>query len=87
MGAAKTSQQRLIGFCAETDDLEARARDKLARKHCDCMVANPIGRPDTGFAAATNAAVVLGADGRLERWPALPKTEMAWKIWDFLNRF
>lgn len=86
MGADKKPEQRLVGFCAETDDLEANARDKLMRKRCDVIIANPIGRRDAGFAAATNAALALAADGRQERWPALPKTEIAAKIWDFLNR-
>lgn len=86
MGASKRPDQQLLGFCAETDNLEANARGKLERKRCDIMIANPIGRSDTGFAATTNAALALAADGRQERWPSLPKTEMAWKIWDFLNR-
>lgn len=86
MGEAKQPKQRLIGFCAETDDLVANAAAKLTRKRCDLMVANPIGREGSGFAAATNEAVVLDAAGRQETWPSLAKTEMARKIWDSLNR-
>ncbi len=86
MGAAKAARQRLIGFCAETDNLVENAQGKLTRKNCDLMVANPIGRADAGFAAATNEAVVLTAAGGRETWTALPKTEMAWKIWDSLIR-
>jgi phosphopantothenoylcysteine decarboxylase/phosphopantothenate--cysteine ligase len=86
MGAQKLPSQRLVGFCAETDDLEARAQAKLVRKRCDCIIANPIGQREAGFAAATNEALALAADGRRESWTSLPKTEMARKIWDFLNR-
>jgi len=86
MGETKQPRQRLIGFCAETDHLVEHAAAKRQRKNCDLMVANPIGRDGTGFAAATNEAVVLDAAGRQETWPSLAKTEMAWKIWDSLNR-
>lgn len=85
MGQAKRSDQTLVGFCAETDDLLANAQGKLTRKRCDVMVANPIGRLDAGFASEKNEALVLAADGRQETWQAMPKTEMAWKIWDFTN--
>ena len=86
LGAAKASHQYLIGFCAQTENLVENARDKLARKHCDLMIANPIGEESAGFAAATNRAVALDASGRQETWETLPKTEIAWKIWDFSNR-
>jgi len=86
MGGGKRPGQRLIGFCAETDHLVENAAAKLARKRCDLMVANPIGHDGAGFAAATNEAVVLDVAGHQETWPSLAKTEMAWKIWDCLNR-
>lgn len=83
MGQAKRPGQTLVGFSAETDDLAANAKGKLARKRCDVMVANPIGRRDAGFAAARNEAMIFSADGRQETWGSMAKTEMAWKIWDF----
>lgn len=86
MGARKAPGQYLIGFCAETDNLLENARAKLVRKHCDLIIANPIGRPEAGFGAAKNEALALAADGRQETWGSLPKTEMAWKIWDFTIR-
>jgi phosphopantothenoylcysteine decarboxylase/phosphopantothenate--cysteine ligase len=86
MGQMKRSGQILVGFCAETEHLQENARGKLVRKNCDVIVANPIGRADAGFAAASNEAFVFAADGRQETWAAMPKTEMAWKIWDFSIR-
>lgn len=86
MGESKHAGQRLVGFCAQTDHLEAHAAEKLQRKKCDLIVANPIGQPQAGFAAPTNEAFVLDRNGHRETWPVLPKTEMAWKIWDCLNR-
>jgi phosphopantothenoylcysteine decarboxylase / phosphopantothenate---cysteine ligase len=86
MGSIKHPGQCLVGFCAETDHLEQNAQAKRVRKNCDYMIANPIGHENAGFAAVTNEALALAADGRREFWSALPKTEMAWKVWDFLNR-
>ncbi|MHC1791078.1 bifunctional phosphopantothenoylcysteine decarboxylase/phosphopantothenate--cysteine ligase CoaBC [Solidesulfovibrio sp.] len=86
MGGVKQPGQTLIGFCAETDNLLENARGKLVRKRCDVIIANPIGRSDAGFAAASNEALALAADGRQETWEAIPKTEMAMKIWDFSIR-
>lgn len=85
MGRVKRAEQTLVGFCAETDRLRENALDKLTRKGCDVIVANPIGQADAGFASPQNSALVLAADGREESWAALPKTEMAWKLWDFTN--
>lgn len=84
LGTSKEPGQRLVGFAAETGELEEQARDKLSRKSLDMIVANRIDQPDAGFAAATNKVYVLGADGRQEHWPVLPKPEIAWRIWDWL---
>lgn len=84
LGAHKRPGQRLIGFAAETGNLEANARGKLARKNLDLVVANPVNAPGIGFGAADNQALVLDASGRLEQWPTLAKTEMAWRIWEWM---
>ena len=85
LGRNKAAGQRLIGFAAETGDasaLEAAARAKLAAKNLDLIAANPVGRADAGFGSPTNQVVVLETGGRLETWPVLPKTEVAWRLWD-----
>lgn len=86
MGAQKAPGQVLVGFSAETDNLLENAKGKLERKKCDLIIANPIGKADAGFAAARNEALALAVDGRQETWGNVPKTEMAWKIWDFTIR-
>ena len=53
----------LVGFAAETDDLEASGRAKLAAKRLDLIVVNLVGREGTGFGAETNDAMLLAADG------------------------
>jgi len=53
----------VVGFAAETRDLEAYARDKLTRKGLDMIVANDVSRPGLGFGADDNAALVLWRRG------------------------
>lgn len=76
--------QLCIGFAAETSELYALAKAKLADKKLDMIVANRIDAPDSGFAVETNRVCVLDRFGRHEEWPLLPKTEIAWRIWDWL---
>ena len=85
LGEQKRPEQLLIGFAAETDDLVAQARLKLAEKNLDIIVANRVGVPGSGFDSATNAVTVLDRTGRMEQWPELPKTEVAWRVWDLLR--
>ncbi|MGE4553061.1 MAG: bifunctional phosphopantothenoylcysteine decarboxylase/phosphopantothenate--cysteine ligase CoaBC [Desulfovibrionaceae bacterium] len=86
LGQAKGPGQKLLGFAAQAgdDDLEARAREKLAAKRLDLMAANRIDRPGTGFGSPDNEMLVLDAQGLSERWPVLPKPEVAWRLWDHL---
>jgi phosphopantothenoylcysteine decarboxylase / phosphopantothenate---cysteine ligase len=85
LGAAKQKDQILIGFAAETDDVLPQAKLKLAEKHLDLIVANQVGVPGSGFESITNTVMVLDRTGRVEQWPELPKTEVAWRIWDLLQ--
>lgn len=56
----------LVGFAAETDDVAANARAKLAKKRCDLVAANDVSRRDIGFDAPRNELVLYFADGREE---------------------
>jgi phosphopantothenoylcysteine decarboxylase/phosphopantothenate--cysteine ligase len=49
----------LVGFAAETEEVIARAREKLKRKHCDLVVANRVGAPGAGFASDTNRVALV----------------------------
>ena len=84
LSADKRSGQVTIGFAAEAQDLERNAASKLARKNLDLIVANPIDEAGAGFAASTNRVLLLDRSGRKESWPQLPKTEIAWRIWDWI---
>ena len=52
----------LVGFAAETQNLEANARQKLERKGCDVIIANDLSRTDIGFDSDENEVLVLQAD-------------------------
>jgi phosphopantothenoylcysteine decarboxylase/phosphopantothenate--cysteine ligase len=77
------SGQVVVGFAAETDDVLANGRAKLARKGCDLLVVNEVGESRT-FGSEENEAVVLGADGT---WTAVPhgtKDALADQVWDLV---
>ena len=74
----------LIGFAAETGDPRPRARQKLASKQVDMIVANDVSRTDAGFDTDTNAAYLIAADGEVEM-PLQLKSEMAGKILDHVE--
>jgi len=66
MGKKKTTQF-LVGFAAETDNLEDYALQKLSEKHLDMIVANEVGRDDRGFNVDNNQVVIFTKAG--ERIP------------------
>ena len=75
--AAHVPRPRLvIGFAAETHDLEAYARDKLARKRVDLIAANRVGEAGSGFESQDNTLVVYGPELERTLGPA-PKTRLA----------
>ena len=72
----KKPGQLIMGFAAETEDLETNARAKLERKNLDWIVANDVSRTDIGFAAEDNEVVVLSRDSRVA-FQRMPKAELA----------
>ncbi|MDX3228639.1 bifunctional phosphopantothenoylcysteine decarboxylase/phosphopantothenate--cysteine ligase CoaBC [Streptomyces sp. ME19-01-6] len=75
--------QVVVGFAAETDDVLANGRAKLARKGCDLLVVNEVGERKT-FGSETNEAVVLAADGTETPVPYGPKEVLADTVWDLV---
>jgi phosphopantothenoylcysteine decarboxylase / phosphopantothenate---cysteine ligase len=71
-----------VGFAAESHDLLANARQKIADKGLDLIVANDITASDAGFSVDTNRIVILDRDGRHEELPLMSKYEAAWRILD-----
>ena len=63
LGRRRRPGQVLVGFAAETAEVDERARAKMTAKGVDLIVANDVGAPQTGFDHDTNAVSILGADG------------------------
>ncbi|MGC1399801.1 bifunctional phosphopantothenoylcysteine decarboxylase/phosphopantothenate--cysteine ligase CoaBC [Candidatus Binatus sp.] len=80
--AAKKGARILVGFAAETDDLEANARAKLKRKGLDLIVANDVTREGAGFEVDTNIVALIGADGSSRSHPQMSKDAVADLILD-----
>jgi phosphopantothenoylcysteine decarboxylase/phosphopantothenate--cysteine ligase len=74
----------LVGFAAETGDLEAAGRAKLAAKSLDLIVVNQVGRAGTGFGSDTNDALMIDRDGGMEPLRTWTKRELAGAICDRL---
>ncbi|MFL5295870.1 MAG: bifunctional phosphopantothenoylcysteine decarboxylase/phosphopantothenate--cysteine ligase CoaBC [Phenylobacterium sp.] len=68
----------VVGFAAETNDLEAHAKAKLGKKGCDWIVANDVSVPGT-MGGDENAVAIVTAGG-IERWERLPKGEVARRL-------
>ena len=82
LGAAKPNGQVLVGFAAETDDVEHNAAAKLDKKNLDIIVANDVSKPGVGFEYETNEVVVLRADGGRQQTPLCSKDEVARAVLD-----
>jgi len=68
----------VVGFAAETDDLEAHAKAKLVRKGCDWIVANDVSIE--GTMGGDQNAVALVSAGGIERWERMAKGEVARRL-------
>jgi len=77
-----TGPRVLVGFAAETDDVEANGRAKLASKGADLLVVNDVSRDDAGFAVETNEVLLLDADGGRTELPLQSKHATAHAILD-----
>ncbi|MBW7474166.1 bifunctional phosphopantothenoylcysteine decarboxylase/phosphopantothenate--cysteine ligase CoaBC [Paenibacillus oenotherae] len=76
LGERKTAQF-LVGFAAETEQVEHYAMNKLKRKNCDLVVANDVSQEGAGFNGNTNIVQIFGEEGRIDAWPMLLKSEVA----------
>jgi phosphopantothenoylcysteine decarboxylase/phosphopantothenate--cysteine ligase len=66
-----------LGFALEAEGLEDHAREKLAARGFDWIVANPAGEADAGFESSTNRGILLGRDGSQEELRLQEKESLA----------
>ena len=71
----------LVGFAAETENLEANAREKLVRKHCDLVIANDVSQPGIGFDSDHNQVILVYPD-RTESLPFASKHDLSLQLVD-----
>lgn len=69
----------LIGFAAETENLESNARDKLTRKGCDLVIGNDVSKPGVGFDSDHNEVILVYPD-RTETLPPASKHDLAHQL-------
>ncbi len=82
LGRRRRPGQVLVGFAAETDEVEDRARAKLGAKGVDLVVANDVAAPGAGFDHDTNAVTILGAGGGSTRVGLTSKEAVADAVLD-----
>jgi phosphopantothenoylcysteine decarboxylase/phosphopantothenate--cysteine ligase len=83
VAARRRPGQLIVAFGAETGDVLANGREKLARKGCDLLVVNQVGN-GLAFGTADNEVTVLGADGSEIKVPRATKDEIADQLWDIV---
>ncbi len=76
LGERKTNQF-IVGFAAETDDVDRNAADKLIRKKCDLLVANDVTLGGAGFGLDTNIVKIFDKNGLIESLPMMSKHAVA----------
>ena len=77
-GLKKRRPKLVIGFAAETNDVEAHARTKLARKGCDWIIANDV--TEDGVMGGVENAVMLVTAKSVERWERAGKDAVSARI-------
>jgi phosphopantothenoylcysteine synthetase/decarboxylase len=77
LAARKRPGQSVVGFAAETEQLEACARRKLAEKKLDWIVANDVGTEGIGMNAEANTVLLIGAGGARHAFGPAPKPDVA----------
>lgn len=74
---ARKKNQFLVGFAAETRDLDDNAVEKMNQKNLDMIAGNLVGDPTSGFGTDTNQVTLYFRDGKREPLPVLTKDEVA----------
>jgi phosphopantothenoylcysteine decarboxylase / phosphopantothenate---cysteine ligase len=80
LGERKKPGQIIVGFAAETNNVEAYAIDKLKRKKSDLLVANDVTMAGAGFGTDTNVVRIYDANGLVEALPLLSKREVGRRL-------
>lgn len=75
----------IIGFCAESENLIANAKEKIAKKGCDYLIANDISRKDIGFSSDFNEVTILDKNGGMKKLEKTDKKTIAKEIFNYIK--
>ncbi len=75
----------LVGFAAETGDIEQNAIGKMRKKNLDAIVANDVSRTDIGFESDDNEVRIFFSDGETRELPLATKEGIAVGVWRALH--
>ncbi|MGD9345144.1 MAG: bifunctional phosphopantothenoylcysteine decarboxylase/phosphopantothenate--cysteine ligase CoaBC [Candidatus Aminicenantes bacterium] len=78
----KKGDRILIGFAAETENIETNSLEKIEDKNLDLIVANDVADETIGFGSEHNQVIFIYPDGRTERTDRMSKTDISRLIWD-----
>ncbi|WLR47005.1 phosphopantothenoylcysteine decarboxylase [Halobacillus litoralis] len=76
----RKEHQYLVGFAAETTDVEQYGRQKLEKKNLDAIVINNVSEEGVGFGTDTNASLVITKKGEEVAYPLMSKEDLAENI-------
>ena len=82
--SARKTTQKVIGFCAESENLIQNAKEKIQKKGCDYLIANDISRSDIGFSSDYNEVVILDKNGIVKKLERENKREIAKQIFEVI---
>lgn len=89
LGRLKREDQILVGFAAETRNIEANAQRKLEEKNLDLIVVNNVIQKNAGFDSDTNIVTIIEKNGKIEDFPKMTKKKVADiildKVIDYMN--
>ncbi len=74
--------QVMVGFAAETNNLDEYAMEKLKKKNLDFIVANDVTKEGAGFNSDTNIVTIIDKEGNKNTYPMMNKREVAKVILD-----
>jgi len=84
VAASRSNGMLVIGFAAETENVVENARQKLASKNLDAIVANDVSRADAGFDTTTNAVTIITKNAEPIELPVMSKQEAAHRVLDVI---
>src|SRR5438876_11448834 len=77
----------LVGFAAETNDIEENARQKLRAKNCDIIVANDVSRADSGMETDANEVTIFFRNGEKKKISRASKKIIARELVKNISKF